>query len=72
MTPAERYRPTPPTISARHAALVRRRFDTAAHQTRYTRQHTEVIPGVTVTTEEFQRKLAELVQKAMASDGSII
>lgn len=56
----------------RHDALVRGRFDTAAHQTRYTLQHMDVAPHLRVTVEKFSRKPAELVQKMTGSDGSIV
>jgi hypothetical protein len=64
--------PDASTLLAQYSTLVRGRFDTAAHQTRYTRQHTEIIPGITGTIEKFQRKPAELVQKTTASDGSMV
>jgi hypothetical protein len=57
-------------LLARHAALVRGEFDMTAHQTRYTRQHSELVPGMIVVTEKFQRSPSELLQKLMATDGS--
>jgi hypothetical protein len=58
--------PDAATLLERYEALVRGQFDMAAHRTRYTRQHTELIPGVPATIEKFQRRPAELVQKTTA------
>lgn len=58
--------PDAATLLARYEALLRGRFDTAAHQTRYTRQHTELVPGVPATIEKFQRRPAQLLQKMTA------
>jgi len=64
--------PDAAVLLAQYEALLRGRFDTAAHQTRYTRQHTELIPGVPVTTEKFQRRPAELVQKTTALGSMVL
>jgi hypothetical protein len=64
--------PDAATLLKNYAALLLGRFDTSAHQTRYTRHHTDLVPGFTVTVEKFQRAPAELVQKTTALDGSMI
>jgi hypothetical protein len=64
--------PDAAVLLAKYSALVLGQFDTAAHQTRYTRQHMDVGSGVTATIEKFQRRPSELVQKTTAPDGSIL
>jgi hypothetical protein len=64
--------PDAAVLLAKYSALVLGQVDTAAHQTRYTRQHMDVGSGVTGTIEKFQRRPSELVQRTTAPDGSIV
>jgi hypothetical protein len=64
--------PDGPTLLARHAALERGEFDMAAHRTRYTRQHSEAVPGMRIITEKFQRRPDQLVQKLTVIDGTVL
>jgi hypothetical protein len=57
-------------LVARHSRLLLGRFESAAHRTQYTRQHTEQLPGMIISFELLQRRLSELVQRISATDGS--
>jgi len=63
--------PTPNELLARHAAAVLGQFDTSAHRTRYTRERVEPVPGVTITTERFQRWPSEIVTKVTDPMGGV-
>ncbi len=56
-------------LVAKHSRLALGRFDSAAHRTQYTRQHTEQLPGMIVSVELFQRRPNELVQRISTTEG---
>jgi hypothetical protein len=59
-------------LAAKHASLVLGGFDSSSHRTRYTRQHTVIVPGTLTTIERFQRRPSDFIQRITGSDGSTV